>query len=466
MQLLIVPVERSNAGQGAIPGTQSDWNTQMARVKAAWEASSFGALTVNYTFAAKVSISGSSGTNDPDEIRRQVLPLLAANQPSVHWWTYDAVFYYVWPDSIQLTTSMGEMFVGGAALGPTYPIPSGWTVPEPVLHEFGHVLGLNHAGAFTGNPFTLAGLATVEDSQSNQEQYGDQYDPMGGNDYILQANTFQRYRLGWMSGRTVQVTSGGSYTLDPRSTVGGSNPQALIVAGQSGMEYWVEYAKRGADEAHDSTIPSTSGSISNPLGINIRVRGFRPSTSSDPLTLAAWLIHQGGFPDATPQFQTGQSFSDPGTGTRLNISVTSLGAGGTAVLSITNPVGPSVIAPSNFSRPGAVSNLTAAISGTNTVLNWTLPAGATGTTYIYRDGSLISSVSPGVHTYTDASTLSHNYAVQTSTTVGVNSPMSNLAGNMASTFVYYQSDGSKDTSAAKPNHAGAKSLAASGSLFV
>ena len=422
LDLLIIPVER---GTGTLAGTQSDWNNSMVRIKNIWETASYGQFALNYTFANKVSITGSA-TNNPDEIRGQVLPKLASTQPNIQWWNYDAIFYYIGPDNIQETTSMGEMFVGAGSLGPTFPTVAGWNVPEPVHHEFGHILGLNHSGQYTGNPFTLAGLATVENSQGNQEQYGDAYSPMGGNDYLTQPTMFERQRLSWTGGRIKRVTAAGTYTLDPRSATVNVNPTVLVVNGQSGMEYWIEYPKRGADEAHDSGIPSASGSFGNPAGVTIRVRGFRPSTSTDPVTIAAWLINQAGYFDPTPQFAAGQSFTDPGSGTRLNISVTSVGA--TAVVSITNVVSPSTIPIVNFSRPGAVSDLAANLSGTTVTLTWTLPTTATGPTAIFKDGSLLIIVPAGTATYADTNvTTSHNYTVQTSTTTGVDSPPSNLA---------------------------------------
>jgi hypothetical protein len=92
----------------------------------------------------------------------------------------------------------------------------------PVIHEFGHNLGLSHANSYDcKDPY---GFSTDVSDNCISNEYGDPYDVMGTRNEEL--NAYHREQLGWLNSSNYQtVSASGDYTIDAL----GSNSTAVKV---------------------------------------------------------------------------------------------------------------------------------------------------------------------------------------------------------------------------------------------
>jgi len=125
---------------------------------------------------------------------------------------------------------------------------AGWTINNLVwidgsmntpttVHELGHTLGLGHGHSLVcvdsnGHAVALSGSCQTD-------EYGDPYDVMGSGPFDFTA--IQKYDLGWMSNRELDVsTPGGTYNIAPLETAGATSVQALrLVDGSETL--WLEF---------------------------------------------------------------------------------------------------------------------------------------------------------------------------------------------------------------------------------
>lgn len=81
--------------------------------------------------------------------------------------------------------------------------------PGILVHELGHNLGLQHAKGMLCTGTNIPADCSVS-------EYGDAFDPMGGNQLFF-FNNYYRAALGWSIGRTRTVTTSGDYILSASS---------------------------------------------------------------------------------------------------------------------------------------------------------------------------------------------------------------------------------------------------------
>jgi hypothetical protein len=182
------------------------------------------------------------------------------------------------------------------------------------IHELGHNLGLPHANSYVCN-----GDRIPEDCQSME--YGDIFDQMG--DYSPSPsfffNNYYRLSLGWLTGRTLTVTSSGDYTLLAPSVAAKGNQVLRIqtvppVPNYAGFSYTLEFRR---PFSFDRRLVAPGWDYSNAFeGVSIRY------TQNDPVAAQTHLI------DATPRtssiwdapLKAGETFTDIPRG----ISITTL----------------------------------------------------------------------------------------------------------------------------------------------
>jgi hypothetical protein len=113
------------------------------------------------------------------------------------------------------------------------------------VHELGHTMGLMHASSLS---CTNAGVAVPLSATCTQNVYGDPSDAMGSAGYAAQYSAIAKDRMGWLAGRTVDLTAGGAATLAPMAG-GTSGPvTATIKAGP--RTYYLEYRRKVAEDAN------------------------------------------------------------------------------------------------------------------------------------------------------------------------------------------------------------------------
>ncbi len=271
---------------------------------------------------------------------------------------------------VAFPTASGCLWSGQAMIGGTQV----WTNGEPTLrvlaHEFGHNLGLGHAGGLA-----CAG-APISTSCSPPNVYGDPFDPMGGySGPVRQMNMEHKLALNLLPVSAVKVVGvSGTYHVAPLETLSGT-PELLRIPKLGGGSYYVEY--RYPIGVFDSQSPALQGVLVHTEGT-----GPSPADANADDTLLIDM-HPGTASDWTDAaMDVGQVFNDPVGG----VSITNLGqdANG-ATLAIT---GPQDVVP-----PNAPTGLTAAANGTSAVLHWTAATDdyQVDSYVVYRDGTAIAS---------------------------------------------------------------------------
>ncbi|MDX6198280.1 MAG: hypothetical protein QOJ79_1431 [Actinomycetota bacterium] len=115
------------------------------------------------------------------------------------------------------------------------------------VHELGHAMGLMHASSLS---CTAAGTPVPLSSTCTTDVYGDATDAMGSSGYAAQYSAIAKDRMGWLAGRTADLTNGGTANLAPMAGNTTGTVAATIKAGA--RTYYLEYRKPVGE---DATLP-------------------------------------------------------------------------------------------------------------------------------------------------------------------------------------------------------------------
>ncbi|TCL85817.1 MULTISPECIES: hypothetical protein [unclassified Rathayibacter] len=122
---------------------------------------------------------------------------------------------------------------GWATVGAPNTWLNGYMDRRVTVHEQGHNYGLWHSHSNLCSGGGLLGDCTMSD-------YGDPYDAMGSSTNVGHFNASQKTLLGWLDGRTADLTAGGTATLVPMAD-DSTATHAAVVRREDGTSYWLEY---------------------------------------------------------------------------------------------------------------------------------------------------------------------------------------------------------------------------------
>ncbi len=125
-------------------------------------------------------------------------------------------------------------YSGWAYVGSTDTWLNGYLDRRVTVHEQGHNYGLWHSHSYLCSGGGLSGSCSFSD-------YGDYYDAMGSSSYVGHFNASQKTLLGWMTGRTLDLTAGGTTTLVPMANDSTAPHAVVIKVTGSTRTYWLEY---------------------------------------------------------------------------------------------------------------------------------------------------------------------------------------------------------------------------------
>ncbi len=185
-------------------------------------------------------------------------------------------------------------FAGWAYVGASGTWLNGYMDRRVSVHEQGHNYGLWHSHSYMCSTGGTTGSCAFSD-------YGDLYDAMGSSGYVGHFNASQKSLLGWMSGRAVDLSAGGTTTLSPMAA-DGLTPHAAVVTTSSGATFWIEY-RQATD--FDSLLPSSGTD-----GVLIHVSG-PGSGSPDSGASLIDVRPSDGINEATSTLRSGQSWTSP-----------------------------------------------------------------------------------------------------------------------------------------------------------
>jgi hypothetical protein len=264
-----------------------------------------------------------------------------------------------------------------------------------IAHEFGHNLGLAHAGGLECSGATASLQLGNNSCTTNTFEYSDPFDAMGqsnpGNSTMVlrQMSMQHKLALGLLPPSAVQVVATpGSYHLAPMETLSGSVELLRITKGGGGS-YFVEY--RQPTGWFDGQLPSFAGVFVRTESPDM-INGHIPPNGSDTALVDMHpTTGVGNAPWADARMGLGQVFSDPLRG--VTIQDVAEDASG-ATLTITLPL--------DTTPPGSPVRLSATVSGRTVVLQWTAAGDDRGVASysVARNGLVLGSVT--TTTFTDS----------------------------------------------------------------
>jgi M6 family metalloprotease-like protein len=216
--------------------TQASARAQMYTDAGSWFRDvSYGAVSLAGDVTPWLRIAGPTGGRcyaDRDNVMTQART--AAKAAGYDAGAYGAVVVY-FPRNGWQAGSDCDSFGGWAHVGGTEVWIHGEMNRRVVTHELGHSFGLNHAHSY----LCVDGLS----GSCSFSDYGDEFDSMGNADAVGHFNAALKDRLGWMPGRTVDLTAGGTARLAPvaRDAVAISGASVRVSPTRT---YWLEYRQR------------------------------------------------------------------------------------------------------------------------------------------------------------------------------------------------------------------------------
>lgn len=143
-------------------------------------------------------------------------------------------------------------YAGGAYVGAQGTWLNGFMDRRVTMHEQGHNHGLWHGHSNL--------CANVLDAPCTFSEYGDDFDAMGSSNYVGHFSGSQKSLLGWMGGRTVDLTTGGAAALVAMAD-DSTAPHAVVVNASSTRQHWLEF-RQPIDS--DRSLPPAAPSGSAP----------------------------------------------------------------------------------------------------------------------------------------------------------------------------------------------------------
>jgi hypothetical protein len=123
-------------------------------------------------------------------------------------------------------------FAGWAYVGTHDLWLNGYIDRRVIVHEEGHNYGLSHSHSYLCDHVVYGACTFTE--------YGDDFDAMGASGLVGHFSASQKNRLGWMTGRKVDLSSGGTAVLAPMAKDALAVSVASIRASAT-RTYWLEY---------------------------------------------------------------------------------------------------------------------------------------------------------------------------------------------------------------------------------
>jgi chitodextrinase len=252
-------------------------------------------------------------------------------------------------------------------------------------HELGHNFGTHHSNSYScSQSGTAVALSTTANCTSSE--YGDPFSIMGqGQSSIMEHTNFSRGNFGWLtSANTQDVTSTGTYSLDPAEANDPTGVQALRISRGSSTYLLLEVREP------DGT-PFDSFSPTNPVATGVTVRVVPTYSSMSQSQLVDTTPGDGNFSNAP--LALNQSVYDPVS--NATVKTTAVSSSGATV---------SVTFGADSTAPSAPSGLAAnATDGTHVALTWGASTDNVGVTgyRVYRVGTGLVGTS-STTAYTDS----------------------------------------------------------------
>ena len=318
LRTLIIPASWPSAPPDLVTPAQAE--LQVGSVDDAWyHETSYGSVAMAATATPWMTIAD-PGTGCPlAEILTGAEAAATATgfDPSA----YDREMVYVpW------TASICSGFAGFGVVGGRISWILGEMDTRVTVHELGHNLGLWHAHSLRCTD--AATQVPYGPSCDPFDEYGDPFDAMGAGWYGSgHFNAAQKARLGWMSGRYIDVSpplrSPLRVDLSPLETAGGLKALAIHA---DGTTFWVEYREA---VGVDSWLTNFPGALN---GVLVHIP--QPSDASNGSDLLDMTPNTLGFLDAA--LPVGASYTDPNRSFSLRVHSTTAGA---VTLFLRRPVG-------------------------------------------------------------------------------------------------------------------------------
>jgi hypothetical protein len=259
------------------------------------------------------------------------------------------------------------------------------------IHEQGHNYGLLHAHSYHctsgSTPVTLGGSCSYD-------EYGDDYDAMGGSELVGHFNAAEKNRLGWMSSRVSTLTGSGTYTLPPLERTGSGVRALKFTVGT--RTYWLEHRTA---TGQDKNFPAGGQGILIHLLQSGVGDGGSLLLDNQPTSSGAW----GADPASLPK---GATWTTPGPNP-VRIAFTGTTTAG-AVVKVTFDAPPAT-------APAAPASVTAKAGDTTALVSWgtAVDNGASLTGYV------VSYVKAGTSTVLTKTVSSPAGAVRSTTLTGL-----------------------------------------------
>ncbi|MDX6273820.1 MAG: hypothetical protein QOJ92_1030 [Frankiales bacterium] len=198
-----------------------------------WKEVSYGLTSVSGTVVDWVSIAGPDNGNcygNGEQIMTQARTKAAARIGSLSGFERTILYF---PYCAGASGAAGWAYAPG-----THVWLNGYMDKRVSIHEQGHNYGLLHAHSVTCSSGALTGSCS-------SDEYGDDYDAMGGSGAVGHFNVIEKAKLAWVSGKVYTYTGSSTYTIAPIETTGGVKGAKATGPVRT---YWIEYrTKVGQD---------------------------------------------------------------------------------------------------------------------------------------------------------------------------------------------------------------------------
>lgn len=242
----------------------------------------------NKTFLSGDVFGWYSITATCDDILISSLAKTKARDAGVNVDNYTRTIYILAGDD--LLCGRNHVFLGAASTTESWIYRASYLA---VAHEFGHMLGVNHANNISCQ------LGRITPETCNEGEYGDSHDVMGLE--YQQFNAPHKVGMGWIPDSNIErVTASGIFTLAPLELVT-TTKQVLQIPKQdtNGESYFISYRQNGGffDSNLDAFMPHS-------IQAGVSIHTWRDSSFEK----TKFIEHQGTFTGST--ILDGEIFQD------------------------------------------------------------------------------------------------------------------------------------------------------------